>query len=217
MVGLARAIAARLAGMRLATSIGLAPWLIALACAAAGTMRVHARWRDPVGVYAHAVVSYPPNGLAVAGLCGELVRAGDLERAIMACTRAERIYPIDPTSHCMHAEALCRSGRIDEAKRVMAEALANYPGSIDVWLCDGNVAWFTDDLERARRAYTHVLAREPTSDTARLYLADVLLRLGNRPQALALVATFRNAPPILPEHQKLLGSLAVRAHAASSR
>lgn len=96
---------------------------------------------------------------------------GDYERAVDELARA-RVAADDQIGIAVAlAEALDRTGRKDEARAEIDEAVARWPRSPEVWLAAGEIRRGDGALARASQAYRRAIALDPALIDAYLGLA----------------------------------------------
>lgn len=97
------------------------------------------------------------------------------------------------------------AGRPAEAKIGYQTAADKWPGNFAAWVGLGNTSYATGDMHGAARAFTQAVQLDPTSGPALNNLACVLLKLGQRDEALkAAQKAVALGGPFLEEFQKTL-------------
>ena len=87
---------------------------------------------------------------------------------------------------------------LDEAYQYYLYAAAREPGNARILLRLTKVALAVGDLEAAKKYSEDLVARDAYGSDARVVLAEVEYRLGNKESSLALLMELRNDPEIPP-------------------
>ncbi|HEX5161450.1 MAG TPA: tetratricopeptide repeat protein [Steroidobacteraceae bacterium] len=103
-----------------------------------------------------------------------------------------------PTSAAAYAEQAfwyIERRRIAEAKRLLAQALAQYPQDPDLLFHSAQAEWFDDENETAEKTVRQVLVVDPHHAPARQLLAAMLVQRGEYADAeLLLIGLLREYP-----------------------
>jgi hypothetical protein len=161
---------------------------------AAATLQQHRLWGDALALFEHSVAWYPDSKIGTANLCEALVQRGEFERGVATCEHAVKVSPDDPLAWCSLIEGYAKMGQVQRADMVARYATHRLSGYVDLLMCDGHLAWFSDQFARAEHDYELVLMARPNDEAARVYLADVETDLGHVIRARQLVMSF-TAPP----------------------
>jgi tetratricopeptide (TPR) repeat protein len=169
-----------------------------------GTLEVGERYGDSQVLWAHAASLYPNGGFTTGNACAT---QRDPARAVEVCRHAQRLQPNSALASMRLVEVLSELGRLDDAEAELAAARKRPGASWPLWLAEGRLALRKQELPRAHAAFAQVLVANPGHVEARVYLADVRLRLG-LPRAGELVATLPRASD--PITQRMLESVRAR-------
>ena len=123
--------------------------------------------------------------------------------------KAETEAPASPplvAEAVQRASALAGQGRIDEAERVLADALAAEPDSLALLKLSGLLAYRAQRFETARQRYGHAREVAPGDPAIANNLGLALKALGQAPEA---VAAFEQAIAIKPDHAKAHQNMAL--------
>lgn len=83
-------------------------------------------------------------------------------------------------------EKLAEIGKYHQAQKRLDDALRSYPNSLALALCQGQIHYFAGRHHDAVTAFREYLTRDPDSATARIYLADSLVRWGKAKEGVEL-------------------------------
>ncbi len=133
------------------------------------------------------------------------LQAGELPQAIDAFQQAARRAPEDADAPNLQAEALRRSGKPEEAARVLERSVMDHPNSAPGWYLLGLAYSELRRLDRARAAYAESVRMDPDYAMGWYGLAGVLERLGPRDQYEDAVKHLGALnPALLEDHKKAL-------------
>lgn len=120
---------------------------------------------------------------------------GDTGRAEQILSDMESIGITSPFLTIDRAKVLCQEERFEEAKSLIDEVLAQYDGLQDARLMKGDIAFFMEDFEGARREYEWALEQEPASQWARYGLGKCLVKEGHYREASEIFAALLEEDP----------------------
>jgi tetratricopeptide (TPR) repeat protein len=153
-------------------------------------------------------------GAAVQHLRGDRAAiAGRLPEAVEAYRQAVTADPQSLFYHRSLGLALFQIGDLDGANRELEEALSHdhrlSPAQRAYWGAEirynlAGIAVYQDDLARAIELHRSVIRLEPDHPGAHLYLGDLLLKSGEREEALAHLRRAVELDPDDPRAQELL-------------
>ena len=172
-----------------------------------GTLEVGERYGDSQVLWAHAARIYPDGGFTTANACAT---QRDPVQAIAVCRHALRVSPGNAFASMRLVEVLVETHQLEAADAELGAALQRLGPVWQLRLAEARLALQQGLLSRARDAYAAVLAQNPGQIEARVYLADVLLRL-ERPGAAELVSSLRRASD--PITEQMLESVRARLRA----
>ena len=209
------AIASRLPASlsRVRPLLGALPAVLVLLASALGTMQVSERYQDPASAWLHAAQLYPQGRLPNVNAC---ITDRDPVRAFATCRRAQALEPGNPFVVVRVVMLLAAQRRFTEAEAELERMRAG-PITGSSWpleLAEARLALLQGDLPRAHDAFREVLVHNPGQVEARVFLADIRLRLGIA-GAAELVAGLTTAPDAAT--YALLGSVRARLHAGPPR
>ena len=159
--------------------------VVALAVLAVASSRQAATWHDSRTLYRHALAVTRDNAFAHAGLGQVHLLAHEVPEALAELREAERIEPTLEGVEKRLGTALGAAGHYEEAIAHFRLALrtqdsASLRGSLGIALAAlGRYAEALPELEAG-------LAREPGNHLIRLQLAEVLIGLGRRDEAMRM-------------------------------
>lgn len=185
---------------------------VALAGAAAVTVRQQAIWRDSWALWRHTLRHYPDTARAnfnLGLLYTEQVPPDDAhaEPLLRAAVRK-----ISGFSDCLDAlaEVLTRQGKREEALRCYEQALRGTPGHANTLYRLPNLLWGMGRKDEALRYSREFVTAAPESPVARWKLARALAALGQGREAVATyeagLARFPDNPSLLTDYAWLLAT-----------
>lgn len=153
-----------------------------------------------------------PTLLATLLTGGEIaVRRGDLAKALMAYTQANKTYPGNIAAMTGKAAVLGDLGRFDEMAQVLDPLAAAAPKDPAVAYLRARHAQSRKDWEAVRRAIVAVEAGLDQQAPARLIYAEALTNLGQAEQAIAQAAPIARANPNNREALRILAVAQMRS------
>jgi hypothetical protein len=202
-------LAARLPGSvaRVKPLLLALPALLVVLHAFFGTLEVGERYGDSQLLWAHAARIYPEGTFTTGNACAT---QRDPALAVGVCRHAVRISPGNPFTAMRLVEVLAEAGQLAAADAELAAATKRIGQVWQLRLAEARLALSRGALSPAAAGYAAVLAQNPGHVEARVYLADVLLRLG-QPGAVELVEDLPRASD--PVTQAMLESVQRRLRA----
>lgn len=137
--------------------------------------------------------------------------AGDLQGALEAVKTAESLDPFDPEPLQGKSYILQQQGRNEDAAAALREAIERDPNNYLPYLLMANLqAGKLEDLDAAEESYRKLLELNPNAYTARIALAELLVRRGKLEEAGREYEELREEGKISYEGLYDLGRIYVR-------
>ena len=157
-------------------------------------------WRDDLTLFTHSVEAVPGNAIGYNGIAQALARKGDLAGAEHALREALRIRPDLVVVIRNLAFALTRTGRSDEAQRLVADALqaSRGGGSLvrsELHVTLGLLLARQGRPEEAKTSYAEALRLNPANWVAQYNWGNVLAAQGRLQEAEARYTEARKRNP----------------------
>lgn len=183
------------------------PALLAVLHAFFGTLEVGERYGDSQVLWAHAARIYPRGGFTTGNACAT---QRDPARAIEVCRHARRVAPGNAFLAMRLVEVFGERGDLAAAEAELDQAYRQLGPTWPLRLAEARLSLLRGELPRAERALEAVLRDNPGHVEARVYLADVRLRLGHAGAAELVASLPRASDPIT---QQMLESVHRRLRA----
>jgi glycosyltransferase involved in cell wall biosynthesis/tetratricopeptide (TPR) repeat protein len=134
-----------------------------------------------------------------------VLHMGDADRALALATRLESRHPAAADPKALRADALRRTGRLDDALRAAQEAVALAPTSARIAKIAGTVALAAGDGKRAVEWLSIAAAAKPGEGSTRYNLSRALLLEERYEEALENVSAAIALAPEEPAYLEGLG------------
>jgi len=181
--------------------------VLALAFAAAFTVRRGALWSRPMLIWLDAKMRYPTSFQAVVNLCGSLAIEPSMARhALAGCGEAVKSYPDSEVAREGFVRVLATSGRTDQARAVLSEGLARQPESAKLLRLAGHLSWAQNQPQQAIDYYERSLRKLPLDSEIAIYLGSSYAQVGRKQEAVYLARQIAEwpEPEDMSSHLELL-------------
>lgn len=152
------------------------------------TYRQSRAYKDDPTLWRDTLAKNPNCWLAMDDLGVDAANHGDERAAMTWYDHSLAVYPIQPEAHLLRGELFANQGRLDDADREYAAAVAVAPGDVRTAVRAGHAIAKSlaarGHLDEAAKKYAEVLAVEPRLEPARLEYALILRRLNRPDQAI---------------------------------
>jgi tetratricopeptide (TPR) repeat protein len=179
-----------------------AGWALALLLALAlglATARRAAVWTSMLTLWSDAASRQPQKARVMVNLGSALFSAGSAEEALAAYRRAWELqgdHTARPDEVLMGiVDLLSHTGRFDEARTAIADALVRFPGNANTFGLLAQVEWRASRLAPAEAAADQALRLDPGQPFGLKYLGMVRMALGDLEGARALLVRSAAAEP----------------------
>ena len=153
-------------------------------------------WSSPQWLWLDARLRHPTSYQANANLCGALLGDRAMRpQALAVCRDALDLFPGSGTIRASFVRLLAESGRVGEAKAVLAEGFRSDPDSPECLRAAGHLAWARARPLEAIGYYERALRRLAIDDTVALYLASSYAEVGRIAEARDLATQLGRWPP----------------------
>ena len=122
--------------------------------------------------------------------------SGELEQALTHLDAAQEVDPLFPAIRANRGVAYYFAGQYDDANRVFLELLTEYPQRTGTRLSLANSLTLCGAFEAARAELNAVIEHDPDDASARLALAILTAREGDKRQARKIVNSVRASSAI---------------------
>jgi len=143
--------------------------------------------REAKSYFARASNELPDDPLIAANLARAHYQAGELDQAIDAMSRAVDLSGRSSELVVELGEYMLASGRIDDAKSIVAYCLQQEHRSASVWSLNGRTKGATGDYAGALRDYQRALGFDENREDIQLQIVDTYQRLNQPLRALSSV------------------------------
>ncbi|AGC43771.1 hypothetical protein MYSTI_02455 [Myxococcus stipitatus DSM 14675] len=162
-------------------------WTLGLVVFLGATARTEAQmetWQSDVTLWVNAVESSPGAVTPLVQLGEALLRAGEVEEAILALERARMLHPEHLNAASQLARAYVEAGRPAQARELMMTAVRAHPDASGFHFILGLAHRRLGEKEAALASFQVAAHLTPTSGDTRLELGEVLVELGRAAEAL---------------------------------
>jgi cellulose synthase operon protein C len=134
------------------------------------------KMQDAVPVFEQALKVDPGNAFTQARLGRVYLELHDPDRAVALLAKAVASTPESLDYASGYLSALIAVGRMDDAKKVVQQVTARFPGNAMLAYLSGRVSDALDNPKEAEEAYKRALVSDPGIADAYLYLARLYMR-----------------------------------------
>lgn len=169
------------------------------------------RFQDAREAYDDVLRRDPPNADAALHIGLDAATSGDDGAALDWIAQAHTRAPDRPDISCALARELVRGGNYEQARNLLASAVAGHPNDLNLREAQGDLLLREGRPQEAVEAYLQILNSAPQRVSARLSLASTYEQMGQADKATSELQQVLRDAPQNSEAKAQLGHLALQA------